>query len=101
MLRLVGAVLVVSVLSNGAAAQTSFQFAPEEEKKPLVTPPKLIRFVEADYPETEGEEPVEAVVELDMVVGKDGLVTEASVARSAGEAFDAAALSAARQFVFE
>ncbi|MBW2211710.1 MAG: TonB-dependent receptor, partial [Deltaproteobacteria bacterium] len=30
-----------------------------------------------------------------------GLVTEASVARSAGEGFDAAALAAARQFVFE
>jgi TonB family protein len=98
---LVGAFLVVSVLSNGASAQTSFQVAPEEERKPLVTPPKLIRFVDAAYPETEGEEPVEAVVELDIVVAKDGLVTEASVARSAGEAFDEAALSAARQFVFE
>jgi TonB family protein len=98
---LVGAFLVVSILSSGAYAQTTFQVAPEEEKKPLVTPPKLIRFVEAAYPETEGEEPVEAVVELDIVVAKDGLVTEASVARSGGEAFDEAALSAARQFVFE
>jgi len=100
-LRLVGAFLVVSILASGAHAQTTFQVAPEQEKKPLVTPPKLIRFVEAAYPETEGEEPVEAVVELDLVVGKAGLVTEASVARSAGEAFDAAALAAARQFVFE
>ena len=89
------------MLSSGAYAQTTFQVAPEEKKKPLVTPPKLVRFVEAAYPETEGDEPVEAVVELDIVVGKDGLVTEVSVARSAGEAFDAAALSAARQFVFE
>ncbi|UCF46780.1 MAG: TonB-dependent receptor [Myxococcales bacterium] len=101
MLRLVGAVLVVCILSSGAHAQQTFQVAPEEQKKPLVTPPKLVRFVEADYPETEGEEPVEASVELDIVVGKDGLVTEVSVARSAGEAFDEAALEAARQFVFE
>ncbi|MBW1755696.1 MAG: TonB family protein [Deltaproteobacteria bacterium] len=101
MLRLVGAFLVVSILSSGAYAQTTLQVAPEEEKKPLVTPPKLIRFVEAAYPETGGDEPIEAVVELDIVVGKDGLVTEVSVARSAGEAFDEAALSAARQFVFE
>ena len=101
MLRLVGAFLVVSVLASGAHAQRTFQVAPDEEKKPLVTPPKLIRFVEAPYPETEGEEPAEAVVELDIVVGKDGLVTEVSVARTAGEAFDQAALSAARQFVFE
>jgi TonB family protein len=98
---LVGALLVVCILSSGAKAQQSIQVAPEAEKKPLVTPPKLVRFVEADYPKSEDEEPEEAVVELDIVVGKDGLVTEASVARSAGEAFDEAALAAARQFVFE
>ena len=101
MLRLVGAFLVVSILSSGAYAQTTFQVAPEEEKKPLITPPKLIRFVEANYPETEGEEPEETVVELNIIVGKDGLVTEVNVALSAGEAFDQAALAAARQFVFE
>ena len=101
MLRLVGALLVVCILSSGAKAQQTIQVAPEAEKKPLVTPPKLVRFVEADYPRSEDEEPVEAVVELDIVVGKDGLVTEASVARSAGEAFDEAAVAAARQFVFE
>ncbi len=97
MLRLLGAVLVVSFLSSGTYAQKT----PEAESKPLVTPPKLVRFVEAAHPEAEGEEPVEAVVELDIVVGKDGLVTEVSVARSAGESFDEAALAAARQFVFE
>jgi TonB family protein len=94
---LLGAVLVVSILSSGAYAQKT----PEAESKPLITPPKLVRFVEAPHPEADGEEPVEAVVELDIVVGKDGLVTEVSVARSAGESFDEAALAAARQFVFE
>jgi len=98
---LVGVFLVVSILASAAHAQRMVQVAPETEHKLLVTPPKLIRFVEAAYPGTEGEEPIEAVVELDIVVGKDGLVTEASVARSAGEGFDAAALAAARQFVFE
>jgi TonB family protein len=98
---LVCAFLVVSILSSGAYAQTSFQVAPQEEKKPLITPPKLIRFVEANYPETQGEEPEETVVELNIIVGKDGLVTEVNVALSAGEAFDQAALAAARQFVFE
>ncbi|HET6415273.1 MAG TPA: TonB-dependent receptor [Polyangiales bacterium] len=101
MLRFLAAFLLVSIVSSATYAQTSFQLAPNEEKKPLVTPPKLVRFVEAAYPKTEGEEPVEAAVELDIVVGKDGLVTEVSVARSAGEAFDEAALAAARQFVFE
>ncbi|KPK13232.1 MAG: hypothetical protein AMJ62_15425 [Myxococcales bacterium SG8_38] len=98
-LRLVGAVLATCVLASAASAQPEPPAAPEGQ--PLVTPPKLLRFVEADYPQTEGEEPVEAVVELDLVVGKDGLVTEAKVASSAGQAFDQAALAAARQFVFE
>jgi TonB family protein len=98
---LVGALLVVCILSSEAKAQQTTEVAPDAEKKPLVTPPKLVRFVEADYPKTEDEDPVEAVVELDIVVGKDGLVTEASVARSVGEAFDDAAVAAARQFVFE
>lgn len=75
--------------------------AKPEPAQPLITPPKLIRFVEADYPQTVGEEPVEVDVELDVVVGKDGLVTEVSVARSGGAAFDEAALAAVRQFVFE
>jgi TonB family protein len=96
---LVGALVVACILSSEAAAQSAP--AAEPEKKPLITPPKLLRFVEADYPMIEGQEPVEAAVELDVVVGKDGLVTEASVARSAGEAFDEAALAAVRQFVFE
>ena len=97
MLRLLAAFLVLSAISVGAHAQKT----PEPETKPLITPPKLVRFVEAAHPEADSEEPSEAVVELDLVVGKDGLVTEATVARSGGAAFDEAALAAARQFVFE
>ncbi len=101
MLRLVGAFLVLWILASSAQAQAEPKAGAESENKPLITPPRLIRFVEAAYPETEGEEPEERVVELDIVVGKDGLVTEATVLLSAGEAFDEAALAAARQFVFE
>jgi TonB family protein len=99
--RWVGALLVVCILSSGAEAQRARRSPAEAERAPLITPPRLIRFVEADYPQIEGEEPVEKTVELDLVIGKDGLVTEASVASSAGNAFDEAALAAARQFVFE
>ncbi|MGB8329105.1 MAG: TonB family protein [Polyangiales bacterium] len=99
MLRLAGALVLVCIVSSEADAQSAPSTEPA--KTPLITPPTLLRFVEADYPTSEGEEPVEAAVELDLVVGKDGLVTEASVAKSAGEAFDEAALSAVRQFVFE
>ena len=103
MLRLVGALLIVivCVFANVVRAQTSSGGVAEPDDKPLVTPPKLIRFVEADYPETEGEEQQEVDVELEIIVGKGGLVTEVSVARSGGKAFDEAALAAARQFIFE
>ncbi len=100
-LRFAGTLLLICLVAGGANAQGPTTPGAEEEKKPLVTPPKLIRFVEADYPTAEEEEPTEVEVELDIVVGKDGLVTEVSVARSGGEAFDEAALAAARQFVFE
>jgi TonB family protein len=96
---LVGALLAACILASGVSAQP--KPATKTEPEPLVTPPRLIRFVEADYPQVEGQEPGQALVELDLVVGKDGLVTEAVVARSAGDAFDQAALAAARQFVFE
>jgi TonB family protein len=99
-LRLLGVFVVVSLLSSGSIRAYA-QETPDAENQPLITPPKLIRFVEAAHPEADDEEPTEAVVELDIVVGRDGLVTEVSVARSAGEAFDEAALAAARQFVFE
>jgi TonB family protein len=99
-LRLLGIFVVVSLLSSGSIRAYA-QETPDAENQPLITPPKLIRFVEAAHPEADDEEPTEAVVELDIVVGRDGLVTEVSVARSAGEAFDEAALAAARQFVFE
>ena len=62
---MIGALLVVCILSSGAIAQETIEVAPEADKKPLVTPPKLVRFVEADYPGSEEEEPVEAVVEAD------------------------------------
>lgn len=101
MLRFAGTLLLICSVAGSASAQRPKTEGAEQEQKPLITPPKLIRFVEADRPTVEGEEPTEVDVELDIVVGKDGLVTEVSVARSGGEAFDEAALAAARQFAFE
>jgi TonB family protein len=101
-LRPLGVLLLLTcVFASGVHAQRNNQKGGEEEKKPLITPPRLIRFVEADYPEAEGEEQKEVDVELDVVVGKDGLVTEVTVAVSGGTEFDEAALAAVRQFVFE
>jgi TonB family protein len=95
-LRFAGVLFVVSMLGSGALAEEL-----EPDKQPLVTPPKLLRFVEATYPDGQGEEPEEVTVELLLTIDKGGSVTEAMVAKSGGEAFDAAALAAARQFLFE
>ena len=101
MLRFAGVLVLLSALATGAMAQRGPEAELEAEKKPLVTPPKLIRFVEAAYPPTGDEPREEIVVELLLTIDKAGSVTEALIAKTGGEAFDAAALSAARQFLFE
>jgi TonB family protein len=66
-----------------------------------LTPPRLIRFVEAEYPAAEKAAGLEAAVDLQVSIGADGLVSDVQVIESAGEAFDQAAVAAVRQFVFE
>jgi TonB family protein len=72
-----------------------------------LTPPKLLRFVEAPAPDAASEpRRTEAVmVELELTIDATGKVTDARVAPSSaaagGTAFDEAALGAARAFVFE
>lgn len=67
----------------------------------LTRPPKLATFVEADYPEAERAAGRSASVVLRLTIASDGSVTDATVAESAGPAFDAAAVAATRRFVFE
>jgi TonB family protein len=66
----------------------------------LTRAPELTHFVAAEYPESERAAGLAAVVTLQLTIDATGHVTEASVATSAGEAFDAAAIEAARQFEF-
>jgi TonB family protein len=67
----------------------------------LTRPPKLVTFVEADYPEAERAAGRAATVVLRLTIAADGSVKEATVAESGGAAFDEAALAAVRRFVFE
>lgn len=64
----------------------------------LTRPPELVTFVEADHPPSEAGRT--GVVVLALTIAADGTVEDAVVQESAGEAFDAAAVSAARGFVF-
>ena len=67
----------------------------------VTKPPKLVHFVEAVYPPDKHQAGVTARVLLSIAVGEDGKVSEVEVIEGAGADFDAAAVAAARQFVFE
>ncbi len=66
----------------------------------LTKPPVLETFVEASYPEAEKAEGRSAAVTLRLLIAIDGNVADVTVVESAGEAFDTAAVAAARQFKF-
>ena len=67
---------------------------------PQLYPPKLIQFVEAEYPEHAREDGLEARVVLRLTIDAQGEVTEAIVAEPVGHGFDEAAREAALQFRF-
>jgi len=86
-----------STLAPRALAQA---VAPAPAPK-LTKPPKLVTFVDAPYPEEEKSKGRTAVVVLRLTISATGTVDDAAVAESAGAAFDAAAIAAARRFMFE
>ena len=97
-------VVVASVCiwaSTLAWASTAAAQPEPTEVKELILPPRLVRFVEAAYPSQAYADNREASVELELTIGSNGRVTEATVVTSADGEFDEAALAAARQFVFE
>ncbi|MBL8923962.1 MAG: TonB-dependent receptor [Myxococcaceae bacterium] len=66
----------------------------------LTKAPTLVKSVEPEFPAEAMDAGAGASVVMDIEIGVDGTVTAAKVVQSAGPAFDAAALAAARQFVF-
>jgi TonB family protein len=91
----------IATFAVNAAAQSSAPVAEEAVKPRLTKPPKLVTFVEAEYPESENSAGKTAAVVLQIGIGADGKVTDVAVVGSAGTAFDVAAADAARRFVFE
>ncbi len=103
--RLVGALTALFATTlHAAAARAGSEVAPPAPAPgpagKLTKPPKLVRFVEAGYPESERATKKSASVTLALTISETGAVTEAAVQTSAGKPFDDAALAAARQFVF-
>ena len=69
---------------------------------PVVTkPPKLVKFVSAVYPQEKHDAHVTGSVLLSVEIGDDGKVGDVEVIKGAAPDFDAAAVAAAKQFVFE
>lgn len=90
---------VVGGLHFEAAASEA---EPAEAAAPVLLPPRLIEFVEAEFPPEEEEAGVtEASVILLLSISAEGEVVDVEVSTSAGEAFDEAAMAAARQLRFE
>jgi TonB family protein len=90
--------LAISTLEGPALAQPPPLIAAPQR---VITPPKLTTFVEADFPPSEAAAGRGATVVLQIAITANGSVADVRVLESAGPAFDAAALGAARRFVFE
>jgi TonB family protein len=91
--------LAMGSFSPGASAQPAPPPAAAPQR--VITPPKLVQFVEADFPPSEAAAGRGATVVLQIAITATGDVADVSVLESAGAAFDSAAAAAARRFVFE
>jgi len=67
---------------------------------PALTPPKLVKAAQPVYPPAKLESGVNASVGLVLTLDDAGKVTEVTVATSAGDDFDQAAIDAAKQMEF-
>ncbi|HEX7479911.1 MAG TPA: TonB-dependent receptor [Polyangiales bacterium] len=110
--RLLAWVLVcLSAPTTVAWAQTgviTVPASPEEQptepaKPPVLVAPKLKEFAPATFPPAALEQGVtgQVTVELELLVGVDGTVSDAQVKTAAGNGFDEAALEAGRKLIFE
>jgi TonB family protein len=98
-LALVASILGLCLVPAGALAQEAGGAPPEAGT--ITKPPKLVKFVQAEYPKDKHDAGITASVLLSIEIGDDGKVGEVEVVKGASPDFDAAAVAAAKQFVFE
>ena len=93
-----GIALAVTALARAARGES-----PAAGATAALTPPKLVRFVDAEYPAAAGAAHAGELVnvDLELTIDASGAVTDVRVTAPAGEGFDEAAQAAARRFVFE
>jgi TonB family protein len=83
-----------------APAVAQDQGGDEQPAQRTIVPPKLVKFVEAEFPQSEAAAGKGATVVLQIAIDATGAVADVKVLESAGAAFDTAAVAAAKQFVF-
>lgn len=98
---LVASLLAVVLASATVVASAAAQPAKPPAKGVLTKPPVLVTFVEATFPPEEKAAGKTATVVLRLAIDATGKVTDATVETSGGASFDAAAVAAGRQFLFE
>src|SRR5450631_4058244 len=94
--------LALSVALAAAVCTVAGGTARADDEGPQITkPPKLVTFVPAVYPKDKHDAHVTGSVLLSIEIGDDGKVGEVEVVKGAAPDFDAAAVAAAKQFIFE
>jgi TonB family protein len=100
--RTLAALLATLAVCAPPAARAQDAPSHADGSGPQVTKaPKLVHFVEAVYPKDRHDAGITASVLLTIEIGDDGKVGDVEVAQGAAPDFDAAAVAAAKQFVFE
>lgn len=94
-------VALVMLPAPARAQQRGSDVGGQPARRKITKMPKLVTFVEAEYPPAKKAAGVQASVFLTLDLSATGQVTNVTVAQSAGDDFDAAAVAAAKQFVFE
>ena len=91
----------VLAFALATAAPPTLARAQEPAPAAALVPPRLVKSITPPYPE-EGKATAEsAEVGLVITIDATGAVSDAKITASGGDAFDTAALEAARQLVFE
>ena len=85
---------------GGSIVKPAAEPAPDP-KKPVLAPPVLQQFVEADYPADARKANLEGTVVLQLDIDAEGKVTGVTVLNPAGHGFDEAATEAAKKFRFQ
>ncbi len=93
--------LVLALAIGATAGLERDARADDDAPAPVITKaPALVHFEEADYPPDEKAKGTEATVILAISIDDKGAVTEVAITTTGGADFDAAAVAAARKFVF-